>query len=471
MLSTQINRRPFGIRDKLGYLLGNVGNDFMFTFSGIFLMVFYTKVLGISSGLVGTLFLVARFLDAITDITVGRIVDNLPPSRAGKFRPWIKRLCVPAALCSFLMYQSGVASAPMWLRVAYMFATYLLWGSIFYTAVNIPYGSMASALTDDAAERASLSVFRSIGSILANLVIGVGVPLIVYQTDAAGNPLVIGSRVTAVAGVLSILTVVCYLGCYALTEERIHVKSHDTREKRRLSETLGTLFQSRALIGFVIATVAVLAAQLLGQSVNQYLFIDYFRSKNGAALMSAAGMIPGLAVAPFASPIVRRFGKRTVGIVGSLCSALSCFLLFLIRTRSAAVYITVSVLGFLGFSLFNLITWAFVTDIIDDSEIQTGKREDGTIYGAYSFSRKIGQALAGGLGGWLLNAVGFDSAQSVQSASVANGIYTVATLVPAILYLAVGLALLFLYPLTKRRVEENTRILKIKNQRKENRNA
>ncbi|MBQ9748016.1 MAG: MFS transporter [Clostridia bacterium] len=466
-----VQKRPFGIRDKLGYLIGNLGNDFMFTFAGVFLMVFYTKVLGISSGLVGTLFVIARFLDAFTDITMGRIVDRLPPSRDGKFRPWLRRIAVPVALAGFLMYQSAVAHAPMWLRITYMFITYLIWGSVLYTAINIPYGSMASALSGDSDARAALSVARSIGSVIANLIIGVIVPLVVYETDADGNQLVRGDRFTYVSAVLAVLTVACYVTCYLLTEERVQLPAHKS-DGRRLSDVVKTLVGSRALIGITVATVAILAAQLLSQSVNQYLFIDYFKSKNGAALMSAVGMIPGLVTAPFATPLARRLGKRTIGIVGSLSAALASFLLWLLRTRSIGVYIAVSVLGFLGFSLFNLIMWAIITDVIDDSEVRTGKREDGTIYGAYSFARKIGQAAAGGLGGWLLVLIGFDPTAAVQSDAVAQGIYTVATLIPALLYLVVGVSLILLYPLTKKKTEENARILRDGKQgNEENRHA
>ncbi len=451
--------RPFGAYDKLGYLIGNLGNDFMFTFAGIFLMVFYTKVLGISSSIVGILFVVARFLDAFTDITMGRIVDRMKPARDGKFRPWIRRIALPVAFFSFLMYQSSVADAPMGLRITYMFVTYLLWGSIFYTAINIPYGSMASAVSDSPDARASLSIFRSIGSIFANIVIGVLVPLFVYTTDANGNQLVEGGRFTVTAGALAVLTVLCYLLCYLLVKERVTISPSQTK-RAGVRETLHMLASSRALVGIILATVAILAAQLLGQSINQYLFIDYFKSKNGAALMSAAGMIPGIAVSPFAVPLTRRFGKREIGIFGSLCGAVSCFLLYVMRTRSIWVYILVNVLGFLGFSLFNLIMWAFITDIIDDSEVKNGVREDATIYGAYSFARKIGQALAGGLGGFALDIVGFDSHVQIQTEAVANGIYTISTIIPAVLYLIVAAVLLFLYPLTKKKVAENIKILK-----------
>ena len=105
--------RDFGRRDKIGYMFGDFGNDFTFIFASSFLMVFYTKVLGISGGMVGTLFLTARFVDAFTDVTMGHIVDAAPPARDGKFRCWIRRMCGPVALSSFLMYQTAMAQASM----------------------------------------------------------------------------------------------------------------------------------------------------------------------------------------------------------------------------------------------------------------------------------------------------------------------------------------------------------------------
>ena len=194
--------RDFGRRDKIGYMFGDFGNDFTFIFASSFLMVFYTKVLGISGGMVGTLFLVARFVDAFTDVTMGHIVDAAPPARDGKFRCWIRRMCGPVALSSFLMYQTAMAQASMPWKIIYMYVTYLLWGSIFYTSINIPYGSMASAITTEASERTALSTFRSIGATLAGLVIGIVTPLFLYTTDADGNQVVRGGGTfTVVAGI------------------------------------------------------------------------------------------------------------------------------------------------------------------------------------------------------------------------------------------------------------------------------
>ena len=125
------------------------------------------------------------------------------------------------------------------------------------------------------------------------------------------------------------------------------------------------------------------------------------------------------------------------------------------------LYVVISIIGLLGFGLFNLIIWAFVSDVIDEQEVQTHVREDGTIYAVCSFARKLGQAIASALGGWSLAFIGYVEGSTVpQTAEVLGGIYNIATAVPAILYLIVGLTLLFIYPLSKKKVLENTAILK-----------
>lgn len=458
----ETEKNTFGIKDKIGYMFGDFGNDFIFLFASVFLMVFYTKVLGISAGMVGTLFLVARCVDAFTDITMGRIVDRSKPSKDGRFRPWILRMCGPVALASFLMYQGGMKDAPQGLKIAYMFVTYILWGSIFYTAINIPYGSMASVLSPDADDRASLSTFRSVGAVLAQLIVGVGAPLLVYTTDAAGNQVVNEERFTIVAGAFSVAAIICYLLCYSMTTERVKIERQEMKEDTGFLNTVKSLLSNRALLGIILAALFLLVAQIMTQSINQYLFIDYFKNKEALSIMTLAGVLPSLVLAPFAVPVSKKFGKKEIGIFGCLCGAVSCFFLFFLHTKSAALYIGINVLGFLGFGIFNLILWAFITDVIDDQEVRTGKREDGTIYATYSFARKIGQAFAGGLGGYALGIIGFDSGKTVQSQEVLDGIYNIATLLPGILYLGVAISLLFLYPLNKKQVEENIAALKQK---------
>ena len=162
-MGKQTSMKPFGMRDKVGYMFGDFGNDFTFVLSSMFMLKFYTDVMGIAPGVVGALMMAARFIDAVTDITMGQIVDRSKATKDGKFKPWIRRMCGPVAIASFLIYQSGFANMSYGFKVVWMVVTYILWGSIFYTSINIPYGSMASAVSEDPNERVQLSTWRTIG--------------------------------------------------------------------------------------------------------------------------------------------------------------------------------------------------------------------------------------------------------------------------------------------------------------------
>ncbi len=448
--------KQFGIRDKFGYLFGDLGNDLFFLLVSNFLTVFYVNVLGISGAVVGTLFLVARFVDAFTDVTMGRIVDTLRPARDGRFRPWIRRMAIPVVAAGILLFIPGAKNLAYGWKLVYIYVSYLLWGSICYTGINIPYGSMASVLTDDPVQRTSLSTYRSVGAAAAGVIIGSGVPLIIYTYDAAGNQVVMGDRFLPLALLLGLAALVCYALCYLMTTERVNIQKKEA-VKIKLSDTLRGIVKNRALLAIVSASIILLLAMLMTGSMNQFLFKDYFRSKEA---MSVAGLLQTactLILAPFASKIAKRFGKKEASGVAVLFSSAIYFLLFFLRIENPWIFCLIIFLGNMGSGLFNLMIWAFITDVIDNQMLFTGVREDGTIYAVYSFARKIGQALAGGLGGYMLTAIGYVSSTEnvVQAPEVVERIYTVSTLAPAIGYLLVGLIIVFWYPLNKRRIAEN----------------
>lgn len=450
--------RLFGWRDKVGYMIGNVANDLMFIFASLYLQVFYTDVLGINAALVGTMFLMSRVVDAFTDTAMGRIADKTKATKNGKFRPWLLRACGPVALASFLMYQTFLVDASMTLRVVYMFVTYLFWGSICYTAINIPYGSMASVMSSEADDRAALSTFRGLGSLIPQIIIGVVMPMFLYTKLEDGSQVVNASAFPVLAAILAVASAACYIICYFMCTERVPVT--EKQENISFKDTVKALFSNRALIGIVIVYVCFLGAQMMNQSISNYIFKDYFKNTMGLTVMNAAGFAPALILAPLAVPLSSKLGKKEVGIVASVMGTIAFAGLFLMRTTNMWIYVAISIIGSLGFGLFNLIIWAFVTDIIDDQEVRTGSREDGTIYAVCSFSRKIGQAIASALGGWSIALIGYVEGAASQTAAVNNGIYTIATLIPAILYAVVGIALVFVYNLNKAKVLENIEILK-----------
>ena len=451
--------KAFGWKDRVGYMLGNIGNDFTFIFASLFLTVFYTDVLGINAGLVGTMFLISRIVDAFTDTAMGRIADKTKATKNGKFRPWLLRACGPVALASFLMYQTFIMDAPMTLRVVYMFVTYLFWGSICYTAINIPYGSMASVMSSEADDRASLSTFRGVGSLVPQVIVGVVMPGFLYKELADGTKIANAEAFPVIALVMSILAVVCYIACYFMCTERVKVT--ENAQSVSFKDTLKALASNKALIGLSIVYICFLGAQMLNQTINNYIFKDYFANTMGLTVMNAAGIAPALILAPLAVPLARKFGKKELGIFAAASGAAAFLFLFISKTSNMWLYVVVNIVGLLGFGLFNLIIWAFVSDVIDDQEVRTHVREDGTIYAVCSFARKLGQAIASALGGWSLAWIGYaEGSTTGQAPEVLSGIFSIATLVPAILYIIVGLALAFIYPLNKKKVAENTTELK-----------
>ena len=469
-MNKQLSLRPFGVKDKVGYMFGNIANDLTFIMASMFLTVFYTDVLKIDAMLVGTMFLLSRVVDAFTDTAMGRIADKVKAGKGGKFKPWLLRMCGPVALASFLMYQTAVAEASMGLRIAYMFITYLLYGSICYTAINIPYGSMASVMSAEADDRAALSTFRGVGSLIPQVLVGVVMPMFLYEkamVDGVEVEVAVPGAFPVVALILAVASAGCYILCYYMCTERIPVD--DTKkESVTFAQTIKALFTNRALIGIVIVYISFLGAQMLNQTINNYIFKDFFNDKMGLTVINAAGFVPALALAPAAVPLARKFGKKEVGIVAAVMGSVSYALLFFLHTSNMWLYVVLSIVGSLGFGLFNLIIWAFISDIIDDHEVRTGVREDGTVYAVCSFSRKIGQAIASALGGWSLAWIGYVEGAAKQTDAVNDGIYNIATLVPAILYIIVGLVLAFVYTLDKKKVLENVEILK---SRKNNENA
>ncbi len=463
--------RPFGLRDKIGYLMGDLANDFTFIFASTFLMKFYTDVLGVAPYVVGILFLTARCVDAFTDVGMGRLVDTMPSTKDGRFRPWMKRLAVPLFVINVLMYLYPVAYLPMWAKITYMFVTYILWGSVFYTAANIPYGSMASVITDDPGERTSLSTFRSLGAMLAAGPIGIITPLVLFK-NVDGQSILLPERFTLLAVIFGALAMAAYFACYALCIERVRLPAKKIEEDQGFFTLVKALLKNRALLAIIGAAIAMLLCQLLGQSMLTYVFQDYFHNASLMVFAGIASILPMVIVAPLARKLAVRFGKKECSIVGCAIAAVFYGLLFVVHTHNPVVYIALMLIGSVGMGFFNMVIWAFITDIIDYQEVLTGQRDDGTVYAIYSFSRKLGQAIAGGVGGFALSLIGYVSGAAgqvvQQSEATLDGIYNISTIIPALGYLIVMLLLAFVYPLSKKDVEENARVLRERHKKAEN---
>lgn len=454
------NMKPFGIKDKLGYLFGDFGNDFTFILSSSFLMKFYTDVMGVPGAVVGIIMMIARFVDAFTDVTMGRICDRSKMTPVGKFKPWIRRMCGPVAIASFLMYQSALADMPMAFKIGYLFVTYILWGSIFYTSINIPYGSMASAISPEANDRQSLSTFRTMGGTLAGVIVGAGVPMVAYD-QVNGNSVMNGGRFTIIAGVFSVLAVVCYLLCYSLTTERVRPETTEAQKQVGVIEMLKNAVKNRALISIIAASIVMLLAQLTMQSMANYVYPNFYGNTTAQSASTMVMMVAMVIAAALAKPIANKIGKAELSAIANLAAAVICIILFFMRPENVWVYVGMIALCWLGLGMFSMVCWALITDVIDYSELKNGVREDGTTYALYSFARKLGQAASAGLSGIMLSIIGY-SQETAFDESVKNGIFNISTIVPAIGFGLLAAVLWFWYPLHKKEVDANIEALKIK---------
>ncbi|MEH7117950.1 glycoside-pentoside-hexuronide (GPH):cation symporter [Neobacillus vireti] len=440
--------RKFGMKDKIGYMFGDWGNDFFFILVASFLMVYYTDVYQLNPAVVGGLFFFARLWDAVADISWGRFIDTRKAGKNGKFRPWIFRMAFPLVIVGVLMFVHipGMSNG---FYLAYAYVTYILWGTL-YSTVNIPYGSMASVITGDPVERTALSSWRTLGANLAGLIINVVGPMILFVNNKAdANHFLLG------AIIFGVLALACYIACYKLTIERI-VMDETSKPKVNFGQTMKGLGKNRPLIWFLIASLLFMICFMLIGAVNVYLFKDYF---GNAKALSMVGLLQSAAVfvgMPMVKPLVAKFGKKEVASGGILLAALVYGVLYLLPNLTGTQFIGILTIAMFGYGIFNLVIWAFVTDVIDYHEYITGLREDGTVYSIYSMARKIGQAVAGGLGGAAIAAVGYNSTLQAQTAETLQGIHTLATLVPAIALAVVFLIIVFLYPLNKKRTAQLT---------------
>lgn len=467
--------RPFGMRDKIGYLFGDFGNDLILIFSTQFLMVFYTQVWQMKPAIVATLFLTAKIVDAFTDITMGRIIDICPQSKDGKFKKWIRIMAGPVALASFLMYQSFLRDYPTGVKIVYMYITYLLYGSVCFTGINIPYGAMASAITDQPNQRAELTTFRAIGAYIGEFVIGTLCPLLVYQRlkDPSGTVEVSirlnGNIFPIIAGGISVLAIICYVICYKLTTERIKVPPLE-KGSITFAQSVKVIFSNRAMIGILLGTLFLIFGNLLTGGINAYLYAYYFKMPAALSTYNVIKLIIAMSMATVVTLIIRKIGKKeaisiAVGFAGFVFLSLS-----FLNLTNPWVYVAIASIGFAGVTFFGYVIWATIIDVIDDSELKTGKREDGTVYAIYSFSRKLGQAMGGSLVGYTLALIGFRSELKEQTQEVLNGIYKLATVTPGILFIIVMLIFTFLYPLSKSKVDKNAEILREKRKLAEEKN-
>lgn len=440
--------KPFGMQDKVGYMLGDFGNSLLFNFIGSYLLVFYTDAFGISAAAVGTLMAVSRVWDAINDPMMGVIVDKRKRTKDGKFRPYLKYMGIPLGIFTILTFLV-IPNMPENMKLPYAYITYIGFG-MAYTSINIPYGSLASVLTNDPVERTSLSTFRNLAVAFSQIILMVLTPKLVF--DASGAVSV--KEFVIVSVLYAIIANIAYRCCYSMTTERVIVEVKEDAPKVSLGETLKTLCKNRALIGLILSSLGTLTAMFIPNALNAYLFKDYFGTPGLLSIAGLVGMIGTFIVLPFTTKLVAKFGKKNVATYSSIICIISYTILVFFPSKNPWIYIGLNLISGIGVAFYNMLIWALVGDVMDYQEYLSGQREDGTVYAAYSLSRKLVQAIVGSIGGFALAAIGYQSGAATQTPEVAENIRTIITVVPLIGFVFGAVCLKFVYNLSNKTLNE-----------------
>lgn len=317
---------------------------------------------------------------------------------------------------------------------------------------------MASVISEKAEDRAELSVWRSTGAQVAFLVVSTFLPGIVFQ-GAEVN----AARFSMAAIAMSVLAVGFYAVLYLNVEERVTVAPKVAGERQSFGQLAKSLATNRALLAIVVGALLLLLGNLLNGAVQSFLWLDYFGNGALQGPASLAATLPAFLLIPIAGWLTRKFGKTEVGTFGVILYVGMMLLQYFLHTKDPVVFIVINAIASFGLAIFNFLIWAFIIDVIDYQEVRTGERDDATVYAVYSWARKLGQAAAGGLGGFALSYIGYQRStpgQTVtQSPETIEGIWALATLVPAVFLAGTALCLLFWYPLKKKQVLENTALL------------
>ena len=446
-----------GIKEGMGYMLGDAGNLFVLTYVSSYLKLFFTDVFKLEAKKVANLFLFTRLWDAVNDPLWGAIVAKRPPARDGKFRPYLKWVAVPLAVSELLcFFNIGRVTQNAGLLLVFGYVTYIAFGML-YTGMNVPFGSLASVITDDPDGRTLLSTFRSIGGGIGGAAPLLLAPMVIYNKsfDAAGNRVdtVDANGMFLFAAIMAALSVIFYLACYKTTRER--VKS-EAQPKVNMKKTYFAMLQSRPFLVLAVTGILI-SGQLQFSSLNQYLYKNYFCNTGLSIVGTIAQYLPMALMIPVTPKLVKRFGKKELSGFGSMFAAAAAIATFVLKPKPDQPWIfllLLFVIGF-GYSFVSITNWAVVADVIDYQEYITHEKSESAIYAVYTFCRKLGQTAAdyGGLR-WL-GKLGYTDAMASAGfvPGVSEGILRICTLIPAVTYTLIFLLYRFGYPLTKERLE------------------
>ncbi|HHV11898.1 MAG TPA: MFS transporter [Clostridiales bacterium] len=446
------NAEKVGGLEKLAFALANVGNIPIMTLINSFLLIFYTDVAGINPAVVGTLFIISRVVDGINDPIMGFIIDHLPKTKMGRFRPYI---IIGAFLCSinYLLLWFGPIMFPG-IKVVIIYISYLLIG-ITFDLMDIPLNSMIPVMTEDMKQRSSLSSIKGTSYIIGGVVLSVIAPMILqrYQSSLQGYIIIV---------MVAVLIVICFSTIGALgTKERVQ----PVKDEKYKFKDLFPMLRQRPVLALFIATLSsgISSAVVAGTNVffATYILDNRLEVLSVGGLLSLLGMIPGvIAAAAFAN----KFGKAKIFTI-SLLIPVVFTLLRLVNITSIPLYYACSLVNAFGQGIMISLMYSIQADNVDYIEYKLNNRAEGALASLNSFVTKAGQGLGGAIPSYILAATGY-VAHTKQTGMAYTGMVLITIIIPPIFMLISALVFGIGYNLNNKSMQEVINTLHAKRESK-----
>jgi len=433
------NEKPkFGMMDKVAYAAGDFGCNMSFSLKGT-VQTFWLVFMMMETGLLSALLLVVQIWDAINDPMIGSMIDaDRRNYKMGKFKTYIFIGACGLLVAGALVF-IPVPNAPVVIKAIVFILGYLIWDAC-YTVANVPYGSMLSLVTEDPGERAQLSTWRSVGSMVGNMLPSIILPFIIWEkvVDANGNPVLnpetgeqvqnlLGNRVFFAALLMGVLGFVAFLFMIKKITIRVDENSVKTNEnvKFNVFEAFGNFMKNRPAVGATIAAMGMFLGMQSATTAVSIMFAIYFGQAQLSGVVQLVGFLPMFLFMPFINKIVNKFGKKEASVFGCAASLVGGLLMFvfpMISNKGLAmvVYMVCLTVYGLGMGVYTCVSWALMADAIDYNEWKTGKREEGTVYSLHSFFRKLAQGVGPSIVLLIMGVLGYNADLGVGAQSAAT---------------------------------------------------
>ena len=454
--------RKFGIRDSIAYAAGDLGCNMSFALKGT-MSIFWTQFMGMDLWY-AALLIIVQVWDAINDPLIGSLIDaDKRKYKHNKFLAYIwggSIGLIVGGACCFLPFPS----APEWAKAIIFIAGYVVWDA-FYTIANVPYGSLLSLISNDVKDRASLSAWRSIGSMIGNMLPMVILPFIIYDKD---NNL-IGERVFIAGLIMGALGFICFQFMIKNTTIRVeqNITLNEEQPKFNVFKAFGNFMKNRAAVGATIAAMGMFIAMQGAVTAVTVVFQSYFQNVKISGIVQLFAMIPIVCFTPLARNMVAKYGKKELATFGSICSMVAGLALFIIMPNNTGldliIYIIAQLIFSLGLGIYSTVSWAMMGDAIDYNEWKFGSREEGTVYSLHSFFRKLAQGVGPALVLVIMVALGYvgeNKGQQVWEVAVNMRYLVAGTFLFSAIVQFIGLGVV--YNLDKKTLEKMTAELNAK---------